>query len=175
MKSFFAACIILVLILPAVADNQLYTGDATTVPIGRFQYQLFQDSTPSKAYRFAGTSLTYGISPNAEARLAYGRLWSNISFDAKIGPNIGAKWRFMGNGRTNPSMAVSVLYSQTDDIGGSPAKPDYGALLIASYPGKHATLLGNFGRVWVGESRPDLYYLSFASVWRVSPRTLFAL
>lgn len=160
---------------PAMAGNQLYTGDPSTVPVGRLQFQLFQDTTPKRAYRLAGTAVTYGITPNLDMRAAYSRLWSTISPDAKIGPNFGFKWRFAGDGRREPSLAISGLYSTTSEVGGDQAKPDYGALLLFSYPSRYVTLLGNFGRVWVGEQRPDLYYLSFAATRRVSPYTLFAL
>lgn len=173
LSAIWALCILLN--SPAAADNQLYTGDASTVPPHKMQYQLVQDSTPSRHYRFAGTSLTYGASTNSEVRLAIGHLWSNFSPDARVGPNAGAKWRFIGDGRREPSMAVSALVSQTDISGGGPFKPDYGALLIGSYPSRYVTFLGNFGRVWVGESRPDLYYLSFAATRRANIRTLVAL
>lgn len=176
LRYFPTVCAVSVLFYtPATAGNQLYTGDPSTVPVGSLQFQLFQDSTPNRSYRFAGTSFTYGMSANVDVRAAYGRLWSNVGPDLKIGPNAGVKWRFVGDGWVKPSMAVSALASTTNVAGGARAKTDYGALLLVSYPSRYATLLGNFGRVWIAEQRPDLYYLSFAAVRSVSRRALVAL
>lgn len=145
------------------------------MPPGKVQFQLFQDTTPSRDYRVAGSHLTVGITDNLNLRAAYSYLWRTIGPDAEIGPNFGLKWRFMGNGKTTPSLAVSALYSVTDDVGGRPREADYGALLIGSYPSRNFTLLGNLGRVWVGEDIPDLYYLSFALVRNTSRYALVAL
>lgn len=176
LSRLLAVCsMYLLLHTPAMAGNQLYTGDASTVPPGRTQFQLMQDTTPKRAYRLAATALTYGVTSNMDARAAYGHLWSDISPDAKIGPNFGVKWRFVGDGRREPSMAASALCSTTSAADGGQAKPDYGALLILSYPSRYVTFLGNLGRVWVGEQKPDLYYLSFAATHLASPHTLLAL
>jgi len=59
---------------------------------------------------------------------------------------VGFKWRFAGNGATDPSLAVSALYVLNHDVGGQNQKNDYGATLIGSYPARVATVLANFGR-----------------------------
>lgn len=160
---------------PTFAGNQLYTGDAFTVPPGRFQFQLFYNSTFGGAYRVSGTALTYGATSNVDVRLNNGHLWNNEGPDVKLGPNVGFKWRFVGNGLTTPSVAVSALYAINTGVSSQPHKNDWGALLIGQYPAGYFTLLGNFGRVFVGDPTPDLYYYGFALVRVASPRTLYAV
>lgn len=176
MKRLLLFCIVSTLLhTPASAGNQLYTGDAFTVPPGKAQFQLFQDTTPNRTYRLAGSALTIGLTYNLDFRAAYSYLWNNIGPDAKIGPNFGFKWRFIGDGRRKPSMAVSALHSSNTTIGAGPRNTNFGALLIGSYPSRHFTFLGNLGRVWTGEDNPDLYYLSFALVRNTSKYTLMAV
>ncbi len=170
--TIFAACILFC--TPVMGSNQLYTGDATTVPVDTVQLQVYQDTTPSRNYRIAGSAATLGVTSSTDIRLAYGYLWNNQGPDSTIGPNIGFKWRMVGNGVTNPSVAVSTLYAINNGAGGA-GKGDYGALLILSYPTRPVTFLANFGRVWIGDPKPDLYFIGLAAVHYLSRKTLLAI
>ncbi len=159
----------------ALGSNQLYTGDAYTIPPGKTQALGFVDSTWPARTRRTGIQLRPGITGNVDAKIAYSYLWNFSGPNSQLGPNIGFKWRFAGNGLTNPSMAVSALYAVNTSIGERPHKNDIGAVLIGTYPARHGALLANFGHVWVGDNVPDLGFLSFAAVRRVAKQTLVAL
>lgn len=158
-----------------LSNNQLYTGDPSTVPPNLTQLQLFTDSTYPGRSRLGGVALTRGITSNVDARLAYSYLWNFNGPNAKLGPNIGFKWRFVGDGIKRPSLAVSSLCVINQSIGGRSQKSDYAATLLASYPNKYAEILANFGHVWVGDNVPDLRYIGFALVRPVSKYTIIAL
>jgi hypothetical protein len=158
----------------ALGNNQLYTGDASTVPPGKTQFQLFTDHTFGVQTRLAGTAFRFGTSKNTEAKLAYSYLWNFQGPDSQIGPNVGFKWRFVGNGWTNLSVAASALYATTKGTGGASHRSDCGAVLIVTYPTKVVGVLANVGRVWVGEDIPDLGFTSFALVRKASKTTLVA-
>lgn len=166
-----------IVLLPVcvLGGNQLYTGDAKTVSVGQVQLQAYQDTTFSRKYRLAGSILTVGASDNIDFRLACGYLWNNQGQDARVGPNVGFKYRFFGDGKKNPSMAFSALYAINSGIDSKPHKNDFGMLLIGSYPGRLVTFLGNFGHVRVGDNKPNLYYLSMAAVRPTTKQTLVAL
>lgn len=173
------ACIFILICLPAsayaLASNQLYTGDPSTVPPGKTQLQLYTDSTYPGRSRIGGVIFTRGITDNIDARFAYSYLWNFNGPNTQIGPNLGLKWRFLGDGYAKPSLAISTLAVLNQNIGGQSRKSDYASTLLASYPLKNVELLFNFGHVWIGDNFPDLRYLGLAAVGRISKYTLTAL
>jgi hypothetical protein len=159
----------------ALGSNQLYTGDPSTIPPGKTQLLAFTDTTHPARARLGGFALRPGLSSNADAKIAYSYLWNLSGPDAQIGPNVGLKWRFAGNGTSDPSLAVSVLYVINQNMGGRNHKNDHGATLIGLYPNRFAHVLANFGRVWVGDKVPDLQYVGLALARPVSRRALAAV
>jgi hypothetical protein len=159
----------------ALGNNQLYTGDPSTVAPGKTQFQLYTDTSRAAQTRVGGVAFRHGLTRNTELKLAYSYLWNAAGPNVQLGPNIGLKWRFIGDGRKKPSMAISGLYVINHDIAGRSRKNDTGATLIGSYPTRYAELLGNYGHVWVGEKAPDLRYLSLAAVRPVAKTTVVAL
>lgn len=176
----FLAAIIFCLILPTMASasltSQLYTGDAVTVPQGKVQIQSYFNSSFGGAQRVAGGSLTFGATKSLDAKLGYGYLWNNVGQDVRLGPNIGVKWRFVGDGLRRPSVAISSLYAINEGVGGKSHKNDFGSLLIVQYPVMPMVYLANFGHVWAGDSdASDLRYISFAAARIFSKQKLAAL
>jgi len=173
------ACAFFLICAPAWAfglgSNLLYTGDATTVAPGKTQFLLFTDSTYPARARIGGINLRPGLTGNLDAKIGYSYLWNFSGPNAQLGPNLGLKWRFAGDGRKKPSLAVSTLYVINTDVGGRSHKNDWAATLIASYPTRAAEVLFNYGRVWVGDDVPDLRYVGVALVRPVSKHTLTAL
>lgn len=159
----------------ALANNQLYTGDPSTVPPGKTQAQLFGDTTLPSRTKVWGVELRHGLTSNVDAKIAYSYLWNLQGPNAQIGPNVGAKWRFAGDGMKKPSLAISTLWVIDQSGGGHQHKGDYGASLIASYPGHHGEFLFNYGHVWVGDNIPDLQYLGLARAQQLSKRVIVAL
>lgn len=157
-----------------LGQDQLYTGSATTVAPGEVQFQFFYNTIFTGGLRLTGTSFTFGATGNADVKLGYGFLWNDTGPNAQIGPTIGAKWRLVGNGRTNASVAVSGLYAINQGVGGENRKNDAGGLLILQYPTRYVVLLANYGRVWVGDNIPDLRYVAVALAKPMTPRTLVA-
>lgn len=155
--------------------DQLYTGVPATIPAGRFQYQFAYDTDFGRQSRIGYTSLTGGLSSNFEVRAAYGHLWNLTGPDLRLGPTLGAKWRFAGDGWLRPSAAISTLYAFRDDVGGRPRGDDVGAALLISAPVDGTVVLGNLGRVWVGEDASDLVYLAFALARPIASRLLAAV
>lgn len=179
MPATEAICLLLMLIplnALAIGENQLYTGDAATVPPGKTQFQIYTDHTFGVETRLAGTAFRFGTSNNTEVKLAYSYLWIYEGPSTQVGPNVGFKWRLVGDGLRKPSMAVSGLYAMNQGLGAEPRRNDWGALLIGSYPAKGFGVLANLGRVWVGSERiPDFLYMSYALVRPMSRTTLLAL
>jgi hypothetical protein len=159
----------------ALGSNQLYTGDAYTIPPGKTQALAFTDHTRPARARLGGIQIRPGLTGNVDAKIAYSYLWNSSGPDAQFGPNVGLKWRFAGNGIANPSLAISALYAINASVGGRPHKNDVGATLIGTYPIGHGELLANFGHVWVGDNVPDLRFVSFAAVRPVAKHALIAL
>lgn len=173
------ACVLLLIWVPASAlglgENQLYVGDPSTVKPGLTQLQLYTDATYPARARLGGMSLRRGLTTNTDLKLAYSYLWNFSGPDASLGPNIGLKWRFAGDGRMKPSLAVSALCVLNQESGGRAHKSDYGASLIGSCPTPVGVVLANYGHVWVGDNIPDLRYVGLALVRPVAKRTLVAL
>lgn len=159
----------------ALGGNQLYTGDAWTVPSGKSQALAFTDHTHPTRARLGGIQIRPGLTSNVDAKIACSYLWNSSGPDAEFGPNVGFKWRFAGNGLTKPSMAISAQYAISQKVGDRDHKGDCGLTLIGSYPTRYAEILANFGRVWVGDNVPDLHFASFALVRPVAKRTLIAV
>lgn len=159
----------------ALGNNQLYTGDPSTVAPGETQVQLFTDTSRPKQTRLGGVAFRHGLTSNTDLKFAYSYLWNLDGPNVQLGPNVGVKWRFAGDGRKKPSLAVSTLYVINQSVGGRPRKDDYAATLIGSYPTRHVEFLANFGRVWVGDNVPDLRFVSVAAVRPVAKRTITAL
>jgi hypothetical protein len=157
-----------------LGQDQLYTGDAETVPPGDVQFQLFYNTAFSAGFKLSGTSFTFGATHNLDVKLSYGYLWNDRGPNVQIGPNVGTKWRFLGNGRTDTSASLSALYAINRRVGGQTQKNDIGGLLVLQHPTRLAILLLNLGRVWVGEDLPDLRYLAAAAARRAGPRVLLA-
>jgi hypothetical protein len=157
-----------------LGQDQLYTGTAATVPPGLRQFQFYYSTTFSSSARLSGTSLAFGATSNSDVKFSYGFLWTNPGPNVQLGPTIGAKWRFMGDGLRKPSMSVSGLFAINSDIDGRARKNDAGGLLVVQYPTPSVTFLGNFGRVWVGDNIPDLRYTALALARPVTPRVLLA-
>lgn len=158
----------------ALGQDQLYTGDARTVQPGRTQFQIYYNTTYKADVRLGGTSFTFGATGNSDVKLSYGYLWNYRGPDVRLGPSLGAKWRFMGNGRTDPSASISCLYALNEGRIGTSRRNDVGGLLVLQYPTRYAVLLGNVGRVWTGGDTPDAVYLAFAAGRLVSPKVLMA-
>jgi len=177
LKYLFSIFLCLVICAGALAGtSQLYTGDAVTVAPGHAMFQSYYDASFGGPQRIAGSSLTFGATRKMDVRIGYGYLWSDIGPDVTLGPNIGMKWRFLGDGKRKPSMALSSLYSIDNKVGGKARKNDYGGLLILQYPTRPAIFLVNYGRVWIGESgSPDLRYFAFAAARYLNPDMLVAL
>lgn len=173
------ACIALLICLPvsafALGSNLLYTGDASTVPPGQTQLLLLTDATHPSRTRIGGINLRPGITSNVDAKFAYSYLWNLAGPNAQLGPNLGVKWRFAGDGVKRPSLAISSLYLINQDIGGRSHKNDWAATLIASYPSRVGEILLNYGHVWVGDNIPDLRYIGAALVRPVSKHVVVAL
>lgn len=174
------AAIIICLIIPAAAlaslTSQLYTGDAITVPPGKVQLQSYFNSSFGGVQRVAGGNFTFGATESLDAKLGYGYLWNNVGPDVRLGPNLGVKWRFVGDGLRQPSVAVSSLYAINEGVGGRSHKNDFGSLLIVQYPLMPVILLANLGHVWVGDDEAsDLRYISFAAGRIFSKHKLAAL
>lgn len=165
-------------LLPSVAvalgQDQLYTGTAVTTPPGKLQYQIYYNTTFSGGARLGGTSFTYGASRSADVRVGYSYLWNYRGPDVQLGPNLALKWRFMGNGSTNPSASVSCMYALNEGLANQTRRNDVGGLLILQYPTRWCTLLGNLGRVWVGGENPDARFVAFAAGRMVTRRVLVA-
>lgn len=158
----------------ALGNNQLYTGDPSTVSPGKTQFQLYTDASKPNQARLGGVAFRRGLTSNTELKLAYSYLWNFDGPDVSTGPNMGIKWRFAGDGRKKPSLAVSALWARTG-ISGQPNRDDRGATLIGSYPTRYGEILANFGRVWIGSNTPDLRFVSLAAVRPVAKRTIVAL
>lgn len=158
-----------------LGEDQLYTGSAATIQSGKFQYQTYVNTTYAGGAFVSGNSLTYGASKRMDMRVAYGYLWNDYGPNVQIGPNVGAKWRFQGNGRTNTSMALSALYGISNASAGNPQRENLGILYIAQQPTKYATLLANAGYVWVSNNPTNLRYLALAAAREVDPNLLLAL
>lgn len=177
MKLLFTA--IFCLIFPQfiwAASDLLYTGNAVTVTPGQTQLISYFDSSFGGPQRVAGGSLTHGIAKRSDVKLGYGYLWNNIGADVRLGPNFGLKWRFIGDAKLKPSVAVSSLVSINEGVGGKSHKNDYGSLVIVQYPTKPIIYLLNLGRVWIGDNnKPDMFYLGFAAARYLHPHTLIAL
>jgi hypothetical protein len=166
--------------MPAAAlaslTSQLYTGDAITVPPGKVQLQSYYNSSFGGPTRVAGGSLTFGTTKSLDTKLSFGYLWNNVGQDVRLGPNIGVKWRFVGDGIHQPSVAVSPLYAINEGVGGRSHKNDFGSLLIVQYPVMPVIFLANLGHVWVGDDEAsDLRYISFAAGRIFSKHKLAAL
>jgi hypothetical protein len=159
----------------AIGSDQLYTGDAWTVPPGKTQALVFTDATWPARTRLGGIQLRPGVTGNVDAKIAYSYLWNFNGPNAQFGPNVGLKWRFAGNGLTDPSLAVSTLYAINTRVGSAPHKNDIGATLIGSCPVRNGEVLADFGHVWAGDNVPDLRFVSFAFAQRTATRTLVAL
>lgn len=157
-----------------LGEDQLYTGDARTVRPGGLQLQAAYRGAFGEGARVGGASLTVGATPSMDVKLSYGYLWSYSGTNYRIGPSIGAKWRFVGDGQTEPSVALSGLCASRQRSGDPPSKADFGALLIFQQPTPVGTVLVNVGRVFVGENVPDLRYLAAALARRVTPHVLVA-
>lgn len=125
----------------ALGSNQLYTGDPLTVAPGRTQFQLFTDHTRPASARLGGVAFRRGLTSNTEVKLAYSYLWNFGGPDVQLGPNVGFKWRFAGDGRKEPSLAVSTLYVFNHSVGGRSRRNDCAATLIGSYPTRYAEIL----------------------------------
>lgn len=178
MKALFTILLCLAIRGPvfALATNLLYTGDALTVAPGHVQAQASYDSTFGGPQRAAGAALTFGTAKRVDARLGYGYLWNDVGPDVKLGPNIGVKWRVIGDGRREPSVAFSTLCAINNGIGGKTHKSDFGEMLIVQYPTKPVIFLLNIGHAWIGDNgAPDVGYFGLAAVRKVSPRALAAL
>jgi hypothetical protein len=159
----------------ALGEDQLYTGSAITTAPGHALFQLFYSSAPGAGARVAGSSVYTGLSGNADARVGYGYLWSQRGPDVQLGPSVGLKWRFAGDGRRRPSAAISCLYAANQTPGNPSKRSDVGGLLIVQYPVRPVVLLANLGRVWVGDDVPDLRYEAFAVAAPLSQRMLVAV
>ncbi len=157
-----------------LGQDQLYTGDARTVAPGRVQYQLFFNTTYKAGTKLGGTSFTFGATRNADVRISYSYLWNYHGPDVRLGPSIGAKWRFVGNGTTNPSVSLSGLYAFRQALADKARANDVGALLIVQYPTRYCTLLANLGRAWVSGPNADARYVALAAGKMVTPRVLAA-
>ncbi len=159
-----------------LGNNQLYTGDASTVAPGRTQLQIYTDTSRAAETRLGGLALRRGLTSNTEMKVAYSYIWNFAGPDVQIGPNAGLKWRFAGDGRRKPSLAVSGLYIVNHSVGGRSRKNDAAFTLLGSYTTPYAELLANYGRVWVGDDRSsDLRYLSLAAVRPVAKTLIAAL
>jgi hypothetical protein len=160
----------------ASLTSQLYTGDAVTVPAGKVQLQSYYNSSFGGAQRVAGGNFTFGATKSIDAKLGYGYLWNNVGPDVRLGPNLGVKWRFVGDGLREPSVAISSLYAINEGVGGKSHKNDFGSLLIVQYPVMPVIFLANLGHVWVGDDNAsDLRYISFAAGRIFSKHKLGAL
>lgn len=170
------AGLLLALRVPAVGlgQDQLYTGDAATVEPGHTQFQLYYNTTYKAGAKLGGTSFTFGATGNSDVKLSYGYLWNYRGADVQLGPSLGAKWRFAGNGQTNPSASISCLYALNEGRSGRTRTNDLGGMLIVQYPTRCVTFLGNLGRVWVGDQGPDARYLALAAGKFVTPHVLLA-
>lgn len=177
MKRIGVVTLLLALAVPrafGMGEDQLYTGDASTTAPGQVKFQLFYSAIFGGGIDVAGSSFTFGLRDNLDARAGYGYLWNDYGPSARIGPNLGVKWRFVGDGRTKTSFAVSGLYATNDSLVDGSRKDDYGALLIGEYVSKEIILLANLGRVWAGGRDSDLQYSAFAVAKLTSQRVLLA-
>lgn len=158
-----------------LGSNQLYTGDPWTIPPGKTQLLGYTDATyPSRA-RLGGMAIRPGITSNTDAKIAYSYLWNSNGPNAQFGPNVAFKWRFAGNGLSNPSLAISAQYAIDQRTGGHSHKGDFGFTAIGLYPTRYAKVLANLGHVFVGDNVPDLRFISCAIVRPVAKCTLFAI
>jgi hypothetical protein len=173
-----AAFIFLLVCVPAyvlaLGNNQLYTGTPATVPAGRTQLQLYADRTASGESRIGGIEFTRGVTSNVEVKLANSNVWNAQGPNVQIGPNVGIKWRFAGDGLAKPSLAVSALWV-SQSVGGRSTKPDYASALIGSYPTRYCEFLANYGHEWIGDNIPDLQFVGLAAVRPTSKMALVAL
>lgn len=158
-----------------LANNQLYVGDASTVAPGRTQLQLFTDTARPSSARLGGTQLRRGLTDNAELKLAYSYLWNNKGPNAQIGPNVGAKWRFAGDGLRKPSLAVAALYAVSKVSGAPSRQKGFGMTLVGSRSVRFAHVLLNYGRAWLSGNASDLRYIGLALVRPTSKHMLVAL
>ena len=78
--------------------------------------------------------------------------WNFSGPDAQLGPNIGIKWRFAGDGVKKPSLAASALCIVSQS-GGMSHKSDYGAALLASYSTTGTCGLVTRRRTWARSAR----------------------
>lgn len=177
MRSLFAAIFLLLISAQHIwgSTSQLYTGDAVTVLPGKIQLQSYYDTTFGGPQRIAGASSTFGMTKQSDVRLGYGYLWNDVGPDVRLGPNVGVKWRVLGDGNRKPSLALSALYAIGNGAVNKPHNNDYGGLLIIQYPTKPAIMLINYGHAWIGGDAPDLRYFGFAAARYTSHRTLIAL
>ena len=159
----------------ALGEDLLYTGTAYTVPAGQTQLQLAYNTVFGAGVKVSGASLRFGATRNFDWKLGYGYLWNDRGPNVQIGPSASVKWRFVGDGRTTPSVAISALHATNRSAVDGSREQDSGAVLIAQLPTKHATLLANLGRVWVDGRGSDIYYEAFAAGRFVSRTTLLAV
>lgn len=176
MRRIIYLCIVLLSLACGafgLGQDQLYTGTALTVPPGQVQFQLFGSTSFGKSSKVAGTSFTFGATRNFDAKIAYGYLWNYRGPNAELGPNVGVKWRFMGDGKLKPSMSLSLAYA-SNESGLGDRRSDVGSLLIVQSPVGPLVFLGNFGHVWTGDNAPDVRYLALALAKIISPKVLTA-
>jgi len=159
----------------ATGEDQLYTGTAITTPPGHFQVNTYYMTTYESGFTASGQNAEFGLTKNADARIGYGYLWSRRTPGLRLGPSLGAKWRFEGNGRTNASTAVSALCAFNQSPRSNSNTPDVGLLLIVQRPTRQATLLLNIGNAWTGEKSPNVRYLAVAAARKTSNYALAAL
>jgi hypothetical protein len=157
-----------------MGEDQLYTGDASTTAAGHVRFQFFYNTIFDAGIKVSGTSFTFGLRDNLDARVGYGYLWNDRGPSTQIGPSMGAKWRFVGTGKAGTSFAVSGLYASNESAATGEQKDDLGALLMGEYASKEIIILANLGRVWAGGSDSDLQYSAFAVAKPTSERVLLA-
>ena len=82
----------------------------------------------------------------------YTALHSEPKLKGMVDPEFGFKWRFLEGGERRPSLALVGGTTQPGDSDLSSGERDWGALLIASIPGRTNVLHLNLGNTWVGEA-----------------------
>jgi len=76
-----------------------------------------------------------------DAKAAYSYLWNSNGPNAQFGPNVGVKWRFAGDGWTNPSLAVSAQYAISQGGATRNHKGDWGFAIIGLYPTRQVSAI----------------------------------
>lgn len=190
MREALAAAVLLLMILPAQAVPPLVSGDVPTADKGHAEVYLgYQQQEAGGIERnVPADELVLGVSPWQEVtvELPYRRSSpSQGEPERGLGDAVlGTKLMFLRETASRPGAAISFetkLDNADSRKGLGSGTAEYDLRLRAQKTSGWFTALGNLGYTFVGEptidglrqERRDVWFLAFAQMYRVSPKTSF--